>query len=365
MIKTRNHLVWLAIVAACWWLYGIGVPQQGDAQATQRDESQRPDASGRLPETLRKLITRKPNDDSIKAAFREVIGPAADATVRILAHGKDAALGTIVDRQGYIVTKASLLDGRIVCRFKGGRELVATLVGVREDHDLALLKTDAEDLTPVPWRPGHAPPAGSWIASVGPEDIPLAVGVVSAEPRRIGDLGCRRLETGFLGVTLEEADPGPRITNIHDDTAAEEAGLKVDDLIVRIDEKAVRTIQQMIAAIGAEPPGKTITLAVRRGQEDLELPATLDKAKTDHHCQSGTDHWGGGPFSKRRGRFPLAMPHDTAIHPHDCGGPIVDTDGRVAGINIARALRVTSFAIPAEVVRRVVAEMKNAHLAGN
>ena len=51
------------------------------------------------------------------------------------------------------------------------------------------------------------------------------------------------------------------------------------------------------------------------------------------------------------------MPHDIVIHPDECGGPIVDTDGRVVGINIARALRVSTFAIPANVVQQVAARL--------
>jgi serine protease Do len=52
------------------------------------------------------------------------------------------------------------------------------------------------------------------------------------------------------------------------------------------------------------------------------------------------------------------LPHDTVVRPRDCGGPLVDTDGNVVGINIARALRVSTFAIPADTVRQVVEELK-------
>ena len=40
--------------------------------------------------------------------------------------------------------------------------------------------------------------------------------------------------------------------------------------------------------------------------------------------------------------------------PEDCGGPLVDLEGRVLGINIARAGRVESYALPASVVRETV-----------
>jgi serine protease Do len=52
------------------------------------------------------------------------------------------------------------------------------------------------------------------------------------------------------------------------------------------------------------------------------------------------------------------LPHDTPLRPKDCGGPLVDTDGRVAGINIARALRVATYALPARDVRQVLNELR-------
>ena len=55
-------------------------------------------------------------------------------------------------------------------------------------------------------------------------------------------------------------------------------------------------------------------------------------------------------FSDRRFGFPTVVPHDLAIAPNDCGGPLVDIDGRCLGVNIARALRVASYALPPGVV---------------
>ena len=70
------------------------------------------------------------------------------------------------------------------------------------------------------------------------------------------------------------------------------------------------------------------------------------------------DEWGGGPFSVRREGFPSVLPHDVAVLPNQCGGPLIDTDGKAVGINIARALRVTTYAIPADIVQQVVAPLK-------
>jgi DNA repair exonuclease SbcCD ATPase subunit len=41
------------------------------------------------------------------------------------------------------------------------------------------------------------------------------------------------------------------------------------------------------------------------------------------------------------------------LAPEECGGPLVDLDGRVVGINISRAGRVNSYALPVSLVQNV------------
>ena len=58
----------------------------------------------------------------------------------IFSGDKPKALGTVVAAEGYILTKASELEDDLSCRLKDGRHLNAEMVGVHEEHDLALLK---------------------------------------------------------------------------------------------------------------------------------------------------------------------------------------------------------------------------------
>ena len=52
---------------------------------------------------------------------------------------------------GYILTKASELKGKIICKLKGRGEHLAKIVGMHEEYDLALLKIEADDLPVVSW----------------------------------------------------------------------------------------------------------------------------------------------------------------------------------------------------------------------
>ena len=59
----------------------------------------------------------------------------------------------------------------------------------------------------------------------------------------------------------------------------------------------------------------------------------------------------GSELSSRISGYATYLQHDAVIRPKDCGGPIVDLDGMVVGINICRAGRTESWAIPSEVVQ--------------
>jgi len=52
--------------------------------------------------------------------FEEVAGTAVVSTARIQADGKDAALGLIVSKTGYILTKGSELRGTITVKLQDG-----------------------------------------------------------------------------------------------------------------------------------------------------------------------------------------------------------------------------------------------------
>ena len=288
------------------------------------------------------------NADQVKSAFHDAVSDASAATVTILSGGQAVALGVVLDGDGRVVTKASELAGTLTCRTADGAEHKATLLGSDEPYDLAVVKVDAAGLKPGTWRSGAVPLPGSLVASVGAEEEPISVGVVSSGVRRIGGPTQTATRRGRLGVGLGEGEGGLGIASVEKDSAADEAGIEPGDRILRIDGKEMKDYEQVVQVVGANPPGKTIRITLQREEEEIELSATL--GRTEPQPEPRLDHWGGGPFSDRRFGFPSVLPHDSVVDPSQCGGPLVDTDGKIVGINIARALRVTTYALPAAVV---------------
>ncbi len=296
--------------------------------------------------------------EQTRQAFASVAAAARRSTVAIYRSGEHAAMGAIVSADGYILTKASELRGQITCRLPGGRRLDATIVGVQRDHDLALLKVGAKGLKPVEWTEGPGPQVGDWVASVGMGEAPLAVGVLSVQRRAIP------ARNGVLGIRMGDVtDEGVKVAQVFPGSGAAKAGLQVDDLITHIDGGRVRSMQDLSRAVRKRRPGDVVHLQYQRDGRRETIGAILSRT-VGGMPMSRRDFMDrlGGKLSRRASGFPDAIQHDSVLEPHECGGPLVDLDGKVIAINIARAGRAESYAIPADVVRSLLDELKSGRL---
>lgn len=144
----------------------------------------------------------------VLAAFRDVVSEASKSTVQITCDGQKAALGAIVDANGFILTKASEIKGKIECQLQDGRKLEAHLVGREPNMDLAMLKVDAKDLPVISWQEADSPVVGSWLATPGLHKDPVAIGVVSVNARKIA------APFGYMGVMPDEDETISRIASV-------------------------------------------------------------------------------------------------------------------------------------------------------
>jgi serine protease Do len=296
--------------------------------------------------------------------FAEAVSSAAESTVRVECDGKEAALGTIVSEDGYILTKGSELRGTITCILWDGRAYDAEQVGYDRASDLALLKIDARRLKPVAFADVKAAEVGNWVAAVGPSSEPIAVGVISAGPRKLDprteEGQITNLNKGALGIRMRDPleGEGVEIERVEPGTAAARAGLRAGDLIVELAGKEVKTRESLIQILENYKPNDTVVARIIRDGKELEIKVKLG-SRSDFD-RSSFQNAMGGPLSDRRTGFPVVIQHDTVIRPTDCGGPLVDLDGRVLGINIARAGRVETWALPGDVVEKVLKELRTA-----
>ncbi len=336
----------------------------------------------------------------VRQAFRPVVAEVRRATVQIRSKGRRIAYGGIVGPDGWVLTKASLLHGELTVRLLSGKEYEARLVGMDRKYDLAMLKIDTTGLATLDLSgltsldlPGltsidlsgtkpsrsdllvstkgtteidekkiatNSLRAGDWVATPGLGRDPAAIGVVSVAPRKI------ERRRGILGIRMEihnKATRGVKIAQVFDGTGAAEAGIQAGDLLVAIDETSVANTVEVREVMKAYNPGDQIAVTVTRDKKRLRLNAILTGQVKDFRNRAQYQNNLGGKLSKRRFGFPMALQHDTVLKPNDCGGPLVDLDGRVVGFNIARSGRTESYALPTAVVKERLYDLMSGRLA--
>jgi serine protease Do len=291
-------------------------------------------------------------------AFSEVVADANRAIVRVLVDEDPVALGTVVDADGYVLTKASELKGEIAVELRDGETHAARIVGVHTDHDLALLKIDARRLPTIRWATDAAVEVGQWFITPGMDDVPASVGVVSVAVRNLPR------ERGVLGVSIEDIELGPKVVYIFPGSGAARAGLEVGDVITEVSGETVATSEALSSRIGSFRPGSMLKLVIRRGEDSLTVEARLGSSIQENLLdRQDVQNRMGGRLSSRRAGFPLVIQHDSVLKPDECGGVVVDLNGRAVGVNVARAGRIESYSVPAKVVLEILGDLKSGKFA--
>lgn len=266
------------------------------------------------------------------------------SVVQILCGGRPVALGTIVDDDGYVLTKRSELNGDpIRVRLADRRLVPARMAAVRRNNDLALLKIDDQSgIKAVEWV-DSTPKSGGFLVSSGRAGRPIGIGVVGARPRPIA-------HTGRLGVVLrEDAQGGALVDIIIPGSGAARAGVEKRDRIVAVNGKQQSNVSSVMSILHSMYPGEFVKLTIEREGSTIDVDARMRELAIMQ--ESENDAKVNGPRNTRLSGFDDVIQHDTVLGPDECGGPVLDSRGQVVGINIARAGRVVSYALPASLVR--------------
>ena len=312
-------------------------------------------------ETLAKFSKSSPDFENM---FDDVVAGARQSLAIVRSKGlsrspkarkRAIALGTVVSADGLVLTKASELKGDLFCEFASGEVVAAELMGLDTENDLALLKTQASGLSVGDWGEGNLTQTGDWVATPLDHQGEIEVGVVSVDARFIEP------SKPFIGIYMEDAEPtGVVVRDVQEKSPAAEGGLKTRDVILKLDDQLVKDIGDLRKSLEQYDAGDLVTLSILRDDKPKQVKLTLaerDKVSTEN-TRSNQQNSMGSLLSRRRKDFPMAFQHDTALQAAQCGGPIVDLDGKIVGVNIARAGRVSSLAIPFDEVMPVIQRLQ-------
>jgi S1-C subfamily serine protease len=300
-----------------------------------------------LPEWLSEGISVGVSNRRDNGEMTVLVQPLASrvgaSVVQVVCGGRPVALGTIVSSDGYVLTKQSeLTTDPIRIRLHDDRLFDARVAAVRKSSDLALIKIDStQSFTPIQWAT-DSPQVGSFLISPGRGARTVGIGVVSVLARPVQ-------HQGKLGVHLvDDSDGRALVQTVIRDSGAEQAGVEPYDRIVAINgqsEPSGKSVQKTLSGVYA---GESVRLTIERAGTLLEMDATIREI---HLMQeSENDSKVNGPRNERLSGFERAIQHDTVLDPDECGGPVLDTNGQSIGINIARAGRVVSYALPSSLV---------------
>jgi len=273
---------------------------------------------------------------------------------------RQLAYGVVVSADGAILTKASEVNGEVGLSVLVNRRTFHDVEIVATDPvwDVALLRVDAEDLAPVGFIESDVGdiPHGTWVVANGATSRfarRAMAGVISANARAIPAAG-----GAVLGVVLEVTADGLRVESVVEGSGAERAGLTEGDFLKAVDGVDVEIAENIIEAIGDRTAGEVIEVRYLRDGTEITVPVSLiAREELFAEQMMNRNDIMSGDFSKRRSGFPRVIQHDILGNSSSVGGPLLDLDGKCIGMNIARANRAESFAIPAQELQELAAKL--------
>jgi serine protease Do len=303
--------------------------------------------------------TYRMTGSAVVAAFEPSRAVLQKSSAVILDGRKEAGYGVVISPDGHILAKASEFEevskpSVTVDRTKYDEVKV---LATDPTWDVVLLKIEASGLIPIVHAPTSEVPQGTWVVANGATSRSTRRalgGIVSAKIREIPAAG-----GAALGIVLKQDTKALEIEDVSEKSGAQEAGLQKGDVILEVEGKAVKKITDLAEVLKDRKAGSVVKLTYRRGKDKQTIDVRL-MAKGDLFSDmANRNDMMSGDFSRRRSGFPRVLQHDILGSSKVTGGPLLDLDGRCLGMNIARANRAESFAIPVEDLKTLTASLMN------
>lgn len=285
------------------------------------------------------------------AEIEKAAAPIRDAVVEVNSEARPIGLGCVVG-DGLILTKASELGTNLTVSLANNYVGIVEVAATDPERDLALLRLQyapelTSGITPVTWDNVEAVRAGQLVVLATPDHLSPRVGVACFEARAVPRI------QGAIPCEFEQGEGGVRVVRVSEEFRAfrlrkPALPLRPGDTIVSVEGQAVSDMAGFgklvfdTERIGSHPSvsGEPIRIGFRRGDATLERSVVLEFAATPSGQLVR-------PVSNRYSSFPSAIATDLDVRPEHCGGPVLDSQGRVVGLLIARAPFIESLVLPA------------------
>jgi serine protease Do len=299
--------------------------------------------------------------EKTRAKWNDLTRLYSGTVIEVLSHGRRVSFGTVVGSDGWILTKASEIPDDPKCKLADGQVVPARVAGVDPAYDLALLKVDAHGLRAIEWSVEKVRPAGKFVAAPDGRGGSIGVGIVCVEQRALeGPFPTTITKTKpyipkttppeVLGKMIE--GKGLLVRRVKDGAA--KAGIVPGDLLLSLNGQPIRDHDDVDKCVEMSSPGDILPIVLERDGQRLNVSLKLGEDPYVR-CPGAISRY----RNMRADDFPFVFEHDIPLTLDECGGPIIDLNGKAIGITIARVARHGCMAIPADAIAPLVLRLKN------
>ncbi len=298
------------------------------------------------------------NGSEVRKVFTPAIIQAQKSTLSVIYKSVRVAHAVAISKDGYAITKASQLPTHNVqLKDQKGDFYKVKVIGINYQQDIALLKAETDKFIPIKWATNITPNPGSWVITPGMHIAPIAVGMVSTKNRELRQN--YRGATPMLGISLPRpGDDRARVVEVHDGTGAKQAGINKEDLITHVAGVEILGKDHLVTILKKHKAGQWVNIILKRDSRTIKKKVLLGTWVVDPVGQSGMQNALGGSLSIHRAGYKNVIQHDTPLSPENCGGPVVNLDGKAYGINIARVGRTATYILPAKTLIPIINDLK-------
>lgn len=283
----------------------------------------------------------------------------AQSLVELLVDSQPVCIGTVVDTDGWILTKASVLNGKVSCRLPDQSVVFAEKRAESQEHDLALLKIDVTGLNVAAFSEKEPPSITQALCAVGPRQV-LKPGIVSIETRAIP------AEPSWKGEGTEDKPEGPMISQSipgsKNKTNLSTSGTKLqfEDIIISINGQPTPSVAALVqvleTGLDKHCTGDLVSVELLRKGESFKVDTPLPRAAVENYWMMEEHE------SPRQSGFASVFDTDIELLLSEVGSPVIDRDGRVRGIAIAsrgrnETQRGPTCVLPSDIVGRVTKQL--------
>jgi hypothetical protein len=293
----------------------------------------------------------RPALPALQGAFDPAISQARKQVVEVISNSRTVASGFVVAR-GQVLTKASELGSNLSVAFGDGRSGGARVAAVDYLRDLALLEIDIGGTPPlVLSAENNDLRRGTLLSVVTPEGFTPTQGMVAVGTMPVPPT------PGALPVNVKNSERGVVITEEFIKQVVQldlqsSFPLRIGDVITHVHGSPTPNLEAWNRLFiewkpsGERPriAGEPVTIRYLRDGKELECTFPLAKDLNLHHFGRGSSHRDSG-FPK------AAVALFDNSRPEHCGSPVIDSNGRVIGVYIAKSEEIENLVLPVDEVK--------------